>query len=198
MAMPASLGSTSPSAPPAQRGATSLSQLANQLATQYGIPLGQNGLVDEQGNFLQTPDQVAQQSGGKIGMGAAAARMNLIADAIQRQQQERQQAKSVSALQAGLGQVQQRGRGSLAALQSGYYQDLAQTYSSQQYKADDFSYFIQQDLLNQQQDMMRKQQKKAKWSAGLGAIGGIVGTIFGGPGGGAIGSAAGQAAGGWF
>jgi hypothetical protein len=198
MAMPASLGSTSPSAPPAQRGATSLSQLANQLATQYGIPLGQNGLVDEQGNFLNTPDQVAQQSGGKIGMGAAAARMNLIADAIQRQQQERSTQQSVAASQAGLGLVQSRGRGSLAGLQSGFYQQLAQTYSQQQYKAQDFSYWIQQDRLDQAAALARKQAKSAKWSKSLGAIGGIAGTIFGGPGGGAIGSSAGQAAGAWF
>src|SRR5262245_28606628 len=58
----AALQATSPSAPPATRGATSLTNLANQLGRSLGIPLGQNGLVDEQGNFLMTPDQVAQQS----------------------------------------------------------------------------------------------------------------------------------------
>lgn len=201
----ATLGATSPSAPPATRGQTSLKTLADQLARQYGIPLGQNGLVDEQGNFQATPDQIAQQSGGAITMGAAAARMNLIADAIQRRQQEQQTAKGVAALQSGLGLVQSRGRGSLAAMQSGFYQGLAQMYQSQQYEAADFSYFIQKEQLDMQMDMIRRaerlQKKKSRFGtiAGIGL--GIAGIATGNPAlaMGGFSSAAGNAGGtGWF
>lgn len=167
------LQATSPSAPPATRGSTSLRTLADQLSRQLGLPIGQNGLVDEQGNFLQTPDQIAQQSGGAITMGAAAARMNLIADAIQRNQQERQTQKSVAALQAGLGQVQSRGRGSLAAIQSGFYQGLSQLYQSQQYEAADFSYFIQKEQLDMQMDMIRRAERLQKKNSRFGTIAGI-------------------------
>jgi hypothetical protein len=106
-------------------------------------------------------------------MGGAAARMNLIADAIQRQQQERQTAKASSALQAGLGLVQSRGRGSLAAMQSGFYQGLAQLYSSQQYEAADFSYFIQKEQMDMQMDMIRRAEKLQKKKARMGTIAGI-------------------------
>lgn len=204
-ALASTMGANSPSAQPATRGSTSLTQLANQLANQYGIPLGQNGLVDEQGNFLNTPDQVAQQSGGKLTMGSAAARMNLIADAIQRQQQERQQSKSVAALQAGLGNIQKGGRGSLAAMQSGFYQGLSELYQNNQYEAADFSYFIQKEQLDIQMDMINKMQRLQKKNAQFGTIAGIgmgvAGIAMGNPGLaiGGFSSAAGNAGGtGWF
>ena len=49
-------------------GQTSLTSLANRLAQSYGLPVGRQGLVDPQGNFLMTPDQIAAQSGGQIGL----------------------------------------------------------------------------------------------------------------------------------
>lgn len=196
---------TSPSAPPATRGSTSLRTLADQLGRQLGIPLSQNGLVDEQGNFQMTPDQVAQQSGGSITMGAAAARMNLIADAIQRRQQEQQTQKGVAALQAGIGLVQSRGRGSLAAMQSGFYQGLAELYSSQQHEAADFSYFIQKEQMDMQMDMIRRAEKLQKKKSQFGTIAGIglgiAGIATGNPAlaVGGFSSAAGNAGGtGWF
>jgi hypothetical protein len=180
-------------------GATSLTQLARKLSSSYGLSLGRDDLVDAQGNFLQTPDQVAAASGGRETKGSAAAKFNLIADAIQRQQQQQQMHKSESALQAGLGLVQSRGRGSLAAMQSGFYQGLSNLYQSQQYQAADFSYFIQAEQMDRAQELLNKQLKAQKRGGIGGAIGGIAGMIFGGPGGGAIGSSIGSQIGSsWF
>lgn len=179
-------------------GATSLSALSRKLATSYGLQIGRNDLVDAQGNFMMTPDQLAKQSGGRETSGSAAAKFNLIADAIQRQQQEGQTRKSEAALQTGLGLVQSRGRGSLAAMQSGFYQSLSSLYQSQQYQAADFSYFIQAEQFQQAQDILNKQLKLQKKGGLGGAIGGIAGAIFGGPGGAAVGSMAGQAIASWF
>ena len=185
--------------PPSQGyGSTSLSQMANKLASSYGLSLGRNPLVDAQGNFTQDPSQLAAESGGRETQGSAAAKFNLIADAIQRRQQAGQEQKSQAALQAGLGQVQSRGRGSLAAMQSGFYQGLSSLYQQQQYKAADFSYWIQAEQLQNAQDLQRKQLKAQKKAGMFGAIGGIAGMIFGGPGGGAIGSAVGAQASSWF
>jgi hypothetical protein len=208
----AQLGAGGPAANPAQGasqaglqppspgfGATSLTQLGRKLSSSYGLSLGREDLVDAQGNFLQTPDQVAAASGGRETKGSAAAKFNLIADAIQRQQQQQQMHKSESALQAGLGLVQSRGRGSLAAMQSGFYQGLSNLYQSQQYQAADFSYFIQAEQMDRAQDLLNKQLKAQKRGGIGGAIGGIAGMIFGGPGGGAIGSSIGSQIGSsWF
>ena len=180
-------------------GATSLSQLAQKLATSYGLSVGRNPLVDAQGNFTMTPDQIAAQSGGKETQGSAAAKFNLIADAMQRQQQQQQMQKSQAALQAGLGLVQSRGRGSLAAMQSGYYQGLSNLYQNQQYQAADFSYFIQAQKYQDAMDLMNKQMRMQKKGALGGALGGIAGMLLGGPGGGAIGSSIGSQLGAnWF
>lgn len=200
-AMQAGLGGGgAPAAPPSPGyGATSLTALARKMATSYGLPMGREDLVDAQGNFMQTPDQIAAASGGRETSGSAAAKFNLIADAIQRQQQQGQMQKSEAALQAGIGLVNQRGRGSLASLQQGYYQGLSNLYQSQQYQAADFSYFIQAERIQQAQDMLNKQLKMQKKGALGGALGGIAGMIFGGPGGGAIGSSVGSQIGSnWF
>jgi hypothetical protein len=178
-------------------GSTSLTQLARKMTSSYGLQMRED-LVDAQGNFTQTPDQVAAASGGRETKGSVAAKFNLIADAIQRQQQESQMRKSEAALQAGLGLVQKRGRGSLAAMQSGFYQGLSNLYQSQQYQAADFSYFIQAEQYERAQELLRRQEKQQKKRGIGGMIGGIAGTIFGGPGGGAIGSAVGEQVGGWF
>lgn len=196
MGAPGAQASLQPSATPGY-GSTSLAQLARKLSSSYGLQMRED-LVDAQGNFLQTPDQVAQASGGRESKGSVAAKFNLIADAIQRQQQEQQMRKSEAALQAGLGLVGKRGRGSLAQMQSGYYQGLANLYQSQQYQAADFSYFIQAEQMERAQDLLRRQEKAQKKRGIGGMIGGIAGTIFGGPGGGAIGSAVGEQVGGWF
>jgi hypothetical protein len=162
-ALPASVTGGQPSAQP--RGSTSLSQLANTLATSYGLALPRGDIVDEQGNFLVTPDQLASASGGKESMGTAAAKMNYIADAIQRQQQQAELQKSEAALATGAGLVGKRGRGSLAMLQEGTYNNIAQLYQSQQHKAADFSYFIEKEKLDLQQQILSRQEKLAKKQA---------------------------------
>lgn len=181
-------------------GQTSLSQLASRLATSYGLPVGRQGLVDAQGNFTMTPDQVAAESGGQIGMGDAAARMNYIGAAVAREQTRRSEGQARAALESGIKQVQSRGRGSLAAMQSGMYQNLSSLYASEQHEAADFSYFIQQDRFNRMMKEMRKARKAGKKSKRFGAIGsalgGIIGGIAGGPAGAGIGMQLGGAAGG--
>jgi len=176
-------------------GQTSLSGIAQRLATSYGLPVGRQGLVDAQGNFLQTPDQIAAESGGQVSVVDAAAKMNYVSAAIAREQQRRSQGKARATLEAGMKQVQSRGRGSLATMQSGMYQNLASLYASEQYEAADFSYFIQQDRFDRMMREMRKARKSAKKSKKYGAIGAGIGAIVGSiiPG---LGTAAGAAAGG--
>lgn len=185
---------------PGGTGTTSLGALAQSLAQSYGLPIGRGGLVDEQGNFLMTPDQLAAASGGQETMGSAAAKMNYISQAISREQNQRQQAKGIAAIQTGMGLVQSRGRGSLAAMQSGFYQDLADLYSNQEPETVDFSYFIQKEQMDQALEIERLRLKQAeKGSVLSGILGGAsAGAAFGPIGalvGGAIGGAAGA---GWF
>lgn len=173
-----------------QMGQTSLTGLASKLASSYGLPVGRQGLVDPQGNFLQTPEQISAMSGGQVSTVDAAAKMNYIAAAITRQQQRASQQKARGALEAGAKLVQSRGRGSLAAMQSGFYQQLSQLYASEQHEAADFSYFIQQDRFNRALREMRKQRKAAKKSRRLGMVGSVAGAAIGGifgPAGAAIG-----------
>ncbi len=159
--------------PPPQGASTNLNSLARSLAENYGLPLGRGPIVDERGNFLVTPDQLAAASGGTQTVGEAAAKMNYIADAIAARQTEQSQDKAVAALQTGLGQVQSRGRGSLAAMQSGFYQNLAQLYANQEYDAADFSYFIQKEQLDMQNEILRRQEDLAKKQARGGVITGL-------------------------
>src|SRR5690606_946787 len=87
-------------------GSTSLDQLARNLAQRYGLTVGRGRLVDEQGNFLQTPDQLAAASGGAVTSGQAAVMLQHIGEGMTRQQNEMAQNKSIAALETGLGQVQ--------------------------------------------------------------------------------------------
>ena len=190
---------------PGKVGQTSLGDLARSLAESYGLPLGRGSLVDDQGNFLMTPDQLAAASGGSETIGTAAAKMNYIAEAIGARQQERSFQQGVSAMQTGIGLVQERGRGSLANLQSGHYAQLGQMYANKEYESADFSYFIEKEKMDIAQDLMRRREELAKKQARMGMIGGIVGGILGfatgnvGMGIGGISSAFGAAGGtGWF
>src|SRR5690606_9318319 len=109
----------------------------------------------------------------------------------------------------GLGQVQSRGRGSLAAMQSGFYQQIAQTYQNAiargDYESADFSYYVQREQLQIAQELQRRQEKLAKKQARgafFGGIGmGLAGILTGMPGlaVGGFGQAAGSLGGtGWF
>jgi hypothetical protein len=151
---------------PDQRGATSLQALANRLAQSYGLAVGRDQLVDAAGNFMFTPDQIANSSGGAETQGTAAAKMNYIASALQRQQTQQSMQKSEAALQAGLGLATQRRSGSMIEQQSQFYQGLANLYQNQDYEAADFSYFIQKEALDLEMEIMRKaerlQKKKAR------------------------------------
>lgn len=186
-------------------GSTSLDQMAQNLAQRYGMPIGRGRLVDEQGNFLMTPQQIADASGGAMTLGEAAANMNYISQAITQRQNEMQQEKGIAALQTGMGQVQSRGRGSLATLQMGLYEGLADMYSNMEYEAADYSYFIQKEQQQIQMELMRRaedlQKKQARMQtfAGIGmGVGGLLSGNIGMAAGG-FGMAAGGAAGsGWF
>lgn len=186
-------------------GATSLDQLARNLAQQYGLPIGRGRLVDESGNFLKTPQQLADASGGEMTLGEAAAAMNAVARGVAGRQNEEQQRKGMAALETGMGQVQSRGRGSLATMMGGYYRDIADMYANQEYEAADFSYYIQKEQLDIQQELQRKQEELAKKQSRFGTIAGIgmgiAGIATGNPmlALGGFSSAAGSAAGtGWF
>ena len=138
-------------------------------------------------------------------MGMAAAKMNYISQAISGEQNRQQQRLGRAAIGTGLGLVQSRGRGSAAAMQSGFYQDLADLYANKEYEAADFSFFIEEERFQIAQEIERKRAKEAKKGGIGGAIGslagGIIGAFAGGVGAGpgaAIGGAVGQGIGGWF
>lgn len=155
------------------QGQTSLQALAQRLASSYGLAVGRDNLVDAQGNFMMTPDQIAKASGGADTMGTAAAKMNYIASAIQKQQTQQNMNKSEAALQAGLGVVSKRGRGSAVEQQQQFYQGLANLYQNQDYEAADFSYFIQKEKQDIESEMMRKAEKLSKSKAKAGFWGGL-------------------------
>lgn len=161
-------------------GSTSIQQLARNLAQQYGLNIGRGNLVDEHGNFLMTPDQMSGSSQGH-GQGLAdnAAKMNYISSAIANQQNREQQQKGIAAIQTGLGQVQKRGRGSLASLQTGLYQDLADLYTNQDAQTTDFSYYIQQGMFYQAQHTAHRARKSAKKTARYQMIGSAIGAAAG-------------------
>jgi hypothetical protein len=179
-------GAPAPVPPTGPAGSTSIQQLAKNLAQQYGLPVGRGQLVDDQGNFLQTPDQMAQAAGVQAGYGGlgqgmsnVAAKMGFIASAIANEQNRQQQKKGIAAISTGLGQVQKRGRGSLAGMQSGMYQDLADLYSNQEYEAADFSYFIQQGMMNEAATRAHRARKGARRTARYQLIGSAVGAAGG-------------------
>jgi hypothetical protein len=154
-------------------GQTSLQQLAQRLAGSYGLAIGRDQLVDSAGNFNFTPDQLAKASGGQETMGTAAAKLNYIASAIQRQQTQENMKKSEAALQAGLGVTSKRARGSMVEQQQQFYQSLASLYQNQDYEAADFSYFIQKEKMDIEQEMLRKAEKLRKSKAKAGFWGGL-------------------------
>jgi hypothetical protein len=161
-----------------QIGSSSIDQMARNLAQRYGMPIGRGRLVDDQGNFLMTPQQRADASGGSVTLGEAAAQMNYIGQAISRRQNEEQQQKGISALQAGMGQVQSRGRGSLASMMSGYYEGIADLYANQEYEAADFSYYIQKEQLDVQAELQRRAEKLARKQARGQFVAGVGMTIL--------------------
>lgn len=172
-------GAAMPNVQQLQPGASNLESIARDLAERYGLPVGRGRLVDERGNLLVTPDQLAAASGGSETLGTAAAKLNYISQAVTREQNVQQQQKGIGAIQAGLGQVQKRGRGSLAVMMSGMYQDLADLYSNQEYEAADFSYFIQKEQMDIASELQRRQEKLAKKQARGGFLGGVIMSIAG-------------------
>lgn len=164
---------------PMPSGQTSLQALAQRLASSYGLAVGRDQLVDAQGNFQFTPDQLAASSGGKETMGTAAAKLNYIASAIQRQQTQQNMQKSEAALQAGLGVVSKRGRGSAVEQQQQFYSGLANLYQNQDYEAADFSYFIQKEQMDIQAEILRKVEKLQKKKARAGFWTGVALTGIG-------------------
>lgn len=191
---------------PQQQGTTggSLNQLARNLAQNYGLSIGNQNLVDAAGNFLMTPEQIVASSGGQETLGTASAKMNMIADAIANRQTQQAQMQGRAASQAGIQLVQDRGRGSLATLQQGAYQHLADMYANQQFEAADFNFWIQKEQQDIQMELMRKQEKMQKrqgWASTIvGAAGLIAAPFTGGAtlGIGLQGLSQGYASGAWF
>ena len=160
---------------PAQQGGMApgggdLNQLATTMAKDLGLPIGRGRIVDEEGNFLMTPEQIANTSGGKVTKGEAAAIMNQIAQGVSKRQTLQGQKQGIAAIQTGLGQVQSRARGSLAAMQSGFYQDLADLYSNQEFETADFSYWIQKEQMEVARELQRRAERAAKKKGGFGGF----------------------------
>lgn len=180
----------------------SIRGMAMNLAQRYGLSVGRGDIVDDQGNFLVTPDQLAKASGGQETVGTASAKMQMISQAITNQQNKSQQQKGIAAVSAGLGLVQSRGRGSLAAMQSGFYQDIADLYSNQEYEAADFSFFAEEERFRIQQELEARARKRAKKKARSGFVVGLIGAALAPfTGGATLGLAGGLASGGetgWF
>lgn len=157
-------------------GQMNIQQMAQQMAQRYGLPMGRGELVDPSGNFQVTPDQLAASSGESQGM--IAAKMGYISQAIANEQNRQQQQKGIAAIETGMGLVQSRGRGSLAAMQSGFYQDIADLYSNQESEAADFSFFVEEERFQMQMQLQRKAEERAKKSARFGTILGIAGVAM--------------------
>ena len=147
-------------------GRSSLQDMAERMARSYGLNFGRGSLIDSEGNFLSTPDQLASQGGGELD--TVAANMNRIAQAINDRQVQQQQNKATASLQAGLGQVQQRGRGSLAALQSGFYQQMAANYTNPNLLPEqaDFSFWIQKAGFDEAARNRQKEDDKNRGGGG--------------------------------
>lgn len=159
---------------------TNLNQMASDLAQRYGLALPRGGsIVDENGTMLYTPDQIAQMSGGAETIGTAAAKMQYIENAITQEQNRKQQELARGAISAGMQLVSDRGRGSLATMQSGFYQDLADLYSNQIEEAEDFSYFIQKEAQDIQMELQARAERLFRKQSRMLAMMGI-GNIIGG------------------
>ena len=80
-------------------------------------------------------------------------------------------------------------------MQSGLFQELAQVQRSIEYRAKDFSYFVQKEQLEKQEELVRRQEKLMKKRGRSALIGTIAGAALGSllPG---IGTAAGASLGG--
>lgn len=162
------VGQPAPGAPEPERFAqSSLQDLAEKMAKGYGLNFGRGSLVDAQGNFLTTPDQLAGQTGDQ---GDVAAQMNYIAQAINDQKIQMQARSAEAALQTGLGEVQRRGRGSLAALQSNFYQNMAAVYTDPNLlpEQQDFSFWIQKEQMDEASSIRDKENKENKLTQGGG------------------------------
>jgi len=169
--------STQPGAPQQQQGqfradkragTTNLNDLATTLAEQYGLPIGRTPLVDQSGNLTRMPSNIDE-----------AVKMQFISQAIADEQNQRAQNRAVASLQTGFGQMQKRAPGSLAAATSGQYGQLADVYMREQNVAQDFSFYIQNEMLKRQEALQRAAEKKAKKGKRGALIGGIIGAAAG-------------------
>lgn len=180
-------------------GSTNLNALAKSLFQSYGLGVGRGSMVDAQGNLTTSPDEIAKSQG--LRTSDVAQKMSYVAQSLSDYQNKQAQQQGIGALQAGLGQVRSRGRGSLAAMQSGYYQQLAQAYTDPNMlsQAQDFSYYVQRDFIDREHALrekeLKKQKKKGLLGGVLGVVGGAIGAIYGGPAGAGIGSSLGTSLG---
>jgi hypothetical protein len=161
-------------------GHQGLQDMAEQLARSYGLDFSRGSLIDAQGNFQMTPDQMA---GGSDDVGGIAANMTYVAQAINDWQVDQQQNKATAALQAGMGQIQQRGRGSLAAMQSNFYQQMAANYTDPNLLPEqaDFSYWIQKAGFDEAAETRAKEEAESGLTGGGGSGSGSGADMFSQP-----------------
>lgn len=162
-----------PTQGPENYAQSSLQDLAEKMARNYGLDFSRGTLVDTSGNFLQTPEQLATGAGE---VGTTAESMNYIAQAINDQRVRSQQDKATAALQTGAGLLASRGRGSLAALQSGFFAAMAANYTNPNLlpEQQNFSYWIEEERYQEELAIMER-------ASGLGSPGDLstIGNIGG-------------------
>lgn len=179
-------GRAAPGAQQAQPGGasptSSVNNMALQLARSYGLPIGSSGqMVDQYGNITYQPQSEDEMI-----------KLQMVSDAIYNRQVQESHARGVAAQTAGMGLVRQRGRGSLALMQSGMYQNLASLYANQEFQQADYTLMIQSEQLKRAERIQAERAREAKKSRLGGSIGSIIGgaagLIIGGPAGGMIGT----------
>jgi hypothetical protein len=108
-----------------------MSEYANKLAKAYGLDVGGEPIVDERGNITRTPknEQEAMQ-------------LSRLATAVSNEMNRHYEAKAMGTLQMQAGLTRSRAPGSLAALQSGAYSQMASIYANTDISAGNFDQYV--------------------------------------------------------
>lgn len=160
-------------------GGNNIQGIANRLAQSYGLAVGRGQIVDERGNFLITPEQLAGASGGAETAATAAVKMQQMATALYNEQRRESQKRAQASAGAAAALAGQRGPGSLLQQQSGALQNLSQVYQAEDYEMYDFSGSIAVEQMNIAQELFKRQEKWMKKKARGQFVGGIIQTLVG-------------------
>jgi hypothetical protein len=106
-------------------------------------------------------------------MASIAEQLNYVAGAINDRRIEMQRQKAAAAIAAGMGMVQDRGRGSMAGMQSGFYSQMAAIWNDPNMLPDqqDFSYWIMRDREEEADEIREKENRENELNGGGGGGG---------------------------